>query len=170
MDQALARGWLRQLESGGFSLFTGGRLTPSAYRRWLSDRAVSYVAVADAKLDYIARDEVALIDRGLPYLRPIWRSAHWTLYRVRGATPLIAPRAATLERVGPADFALAVRRPGAYLVRIHYTPYWTVTRGDACVRRAGEWTRIEARRAGPVAVSARFGIGGLLRHDSSCSG
>jgi hypothetical protein len=166
----LARGWLRQLESGDFDRFTGGHLTAAAYRRWLDARAVSYVAVADADLDYIARDEVALIDRGLPYLRRIWRSAHWTLYRVRRPTPLVAPAGATLDRVGPADFGLLVRRPGPYLVRIHYTPYWSLSAGSGCVARAGRWTRVTARRPGAVDVVARLGLGGLLRHDRSCSG
>ena len=50
----LARGWLRQLESDDFDLFTGGNLTAAAYRSWLDDRGVSYVAVPDAKLDYLA--------------------------------------------------------------------------------------------------------------------
>jgi hypothetical protein len=166
----LARGWLRQLESDDFERFTGGRLTAASYRHWLDDRGVSYVAVADASLDYIARDEVALIDRGLPYLDPIWRGAHWTLYRVRRPTPLVAPAAAALDRIGPADFALSARRPGSYLVRIHYTPYWSIRSGDACVHRAGSWTRVEARRPGRIEVTARFGLGGLGRRSSSCSG
>lgn len=164
----LARGWLRQLEAGDIDRFTNDHLTGAAYRRWLDRRAISYIAVADAKLDYIAEDEVALIDRGLPYLRPIWRDAHWTLYRVSRPSPLVSPRAARLVRVGPSDFDLVAARRGTYLVRIRYTPYWTVVAGNACVRRAGPWTAVAARRAGRVEVSARFSIDGLLRRDSSC--
>lgn len=164
----LARGWLRQIEAPDIHLFTGGRLTPRSYRRWLGDRAVSYVAVPDAKLDYIGEDEAALIGRGLPYLRELWRSADWTLYRVLRPTPLLAPAGARLEHVGAADFSLAVRRPGSYRVRIHYTPYWEVSSGSACVTRDGAWTRVEAKRPGPVSVVARFSLDGLLRHSSSC--
>jgi hypothetical protein len=165
----IARGWLRQLESDDISRFTGARLTPAAYRRWLDDRAISYVAVADAELDYIAADEVALIDRGLPYLKPIWSSEHWRLYRVRRPAPLVAPAGARLTRLGPADFALRVRRPGSYLVRVHYTPYWSVREGAGCVARgAGDWTGVEAKRAGPFAVSARLSLAGLVRDDRSC--
>ena len=51
----LARGWLRQLESDDFDLFTDGNLTAAAYRSWLDDRGVSYVAVPDAEPDYLAR-------------------------------------------------------------------------------------------------------------------
>ena len=78
----LARGWLRQLESDDFDLFTDGNLTAAAYRAWLHERGVSYVAVADAEPDYLSEDEEALIGAGLPYLRAIWSDPHWRLYRV----------------------------------------------------------------------------------------
>jgi hypothetical protein len=81
----IARGWLRQLESDDFELFTDANLTPAAYRRWLTEHEVGYVAVPDADLDYLAEDEVALIDSGLAYLEPVWRDEHWRLYRVRGS-------------------------------------------------------------------------------------
>ena len=58
---SLARGWLRQLESDDFDLFTDGNLSPSAYRAWLYSRGVGYVAVSDAEPDYLSRDEEALI-------------------------------------------------------------------------------------------------------------
>ena len=47
-EHPIARGWLRQLESDDFDLFTDGSLTAEAYREWLDDHAVGYVAVADA--------------------------------------------------------------------------------------------------------------------------
>ena len=63
-EHPIARGWLRQLESDDFDLFTDGNLTADAYRDWLDEHAVSYVAVPDARRDYLAEDEVALIDSG----------------------------------------------------------------------------------------------------------
>ncbi len=175
----LARGWLRQSESGDFDLFTGGNLTASAYRAWLQGRGVSYVALADADADYLAEDEDELIRNGLPYLRPVWSNDHWRLYRLKGAVGLVSrageparpPGSGNrLTRVGAADFAFSARDAGPYLVRIHYTPYWTVTSGDACVERDGDWTRLEARHPGAIDVAARFSLGGLLRRDSECSG
>src|SRR4051794_33702092 len=65
----LARGWLRQSESGDFDLFTGDNLTSAAYLAWLQERGVSYVALADADSDYLAEDEDDLIRGGLSYLR-----------------------------------------------------------------------------------------------------
>ena len=160
----LARGWLRQIEAPDIDLFTGGHLTPASYRGWLDERAVSYVAVANAKLDYIGQDEAALVKRGLPYLRPLWRTPDWTLYRVRRPTPLLSPvGGARLERVGVDDFSLHARTPGDYMVRIHYTPYWQVTSGSACVGRDGDWTRVEVDRPGSITVSVRLSLDGLLR-------
>ncbi len=175
----LARGWLRQLESDDFTLFTGDHLTPRAYRVWLDERGVSYVALPDADLDYLAKDESALIRNGLPYLREVWASQHWRLYRVRGSSGLVARagefpgpagRRDRLTAVGPAAFTLSARDSGPFLVRVHWTPYWTVTRGDACVSSDGDWTAVNVRRPGIVEVSARFSLDGLLRRDRECSG
>ena len=165
----LARGWLRQLESGDFDLFRDGNLTPAAYRRWLDGRAVSYVAVPDADLDYLADDEAALIAGGVPYLREIWSSDAWTLYAVRRPAPLVAPRGARLTEVGVDSFTLDTARPGTYLVRIHFTRFWRVEEGDACVARDGDWTRVEVQRAGEVRVAAPFSLRGLVGAEPECS-
>ena len=79
----LARGWERQLDTKDNALFYDGRLTPAPYDAWLHRLAVRYVAVADAELDYSAKQEVALIDRGLPFLRLVYRTR--PLARVRRA-------------------------------------------------------------------------------------
>jgi hypothetical protein len=167
----LARGWLRQLESDDLDLFTEGNLTAPKYRSWLDDRGVSYVAVADAKLDYLSTDEVALIRDGPPYLRAVWSDEHWRLYRVEGATGLVShasPRA-HLSALGPASFTLSARDSGAFLVRVRYSRYWTVTSGEACVERHGDWTEVEVLRPGPVSVAARFSLDGLVGRDRQCS-
>jgi hypothetical protein len=176
---SIARGWLRQLESADFDLFTGGHLTPAAYRTWLYDNGVSYVALPDADPDYLAEDEDALIRSSPSYLHPVWSNPHWRLYAVRGAPGLVSPAGeapvlpaprARLLSVGPASFTLSARRPGPFLVRIHYTRYWTVTGGEACVERDGDWTRVDAPRGGVVSVTARFSLGALLGRHRECSG
>jgi hypothetical protein len=80
----LARGWERQLDTRYASLFYRPTLTPSAYRTWLAENRVRYVALPDAPLDNAGRLEGALIARGVPYLRELWRSHHWRLYRFMG--------------------------------------------------------------------------------------
>ena len=59
--------------------------------------------------------------------------------------------------------------PGAFLVRVRYSRYWTVTAGEACVERHGDWTEVEVPRPGTVSVAARFSLDGLLGRDRQCS-
>ncbi|HSF01521.1 MAG TPA: hypothetical protein VLA62_00830 [Solirubrobacterales bacterium] len=172
----LARGWLRQLESDDRDLFTDGNLTAAEYRRWLDREGVSYVAVADAQLDYLAADEEDLIRRGLPYLRAVWSDEHWRLYRVEGDAGLVdreGPRRTVqdgrITALGPAGFTIVARDSGALLVRVRYSRYWTVTAGEACVERHGDWTEVQVIRPGTVSVAARFSLDGLLGRDRQCS-
>lgn len=81
---SLARGWERQLDTRYASLFYRPTLAAPAYRRWLSANRVEYVALPDAPLDRAGRLEGELVRRGVPYLRPIWYSDHWRLYRFMG--------------------------------------------------------------------------------------
>jgi hypothetical protein len=148
----LARGWERQLDTRYDALFYRSGLTPAAYRSWLAQNAVSYVALPDVRLDSAGKQEGRLIARGLPYLVEVWHSAHWRLFAVREATPL-AQSPAILTGVGPDSFTLRAPRPGAFTVRVHFTPYWTIERGPASVHRAqGGWTEVYTRRAGVIRV------------------
>jgi hypothetical protein len=77
---ALARGWERQLDTRYAHLFYEPHLTAAAYRAWLTENRVAYVALPDVRLDEAGRAEGALIARGLPYLHELWRSPHWRLF------------------------------------------------------------------------------------------
>jgi hypothetical protein len=81
---ALARGWERQLDTRYAALFYRPGLNASAYEVWLRENRVAYVALPDVRLDEAGQAEGALIARGLPYLREVWRSAHWRLFQVAG--------------------------------------------------------------------------------------
>ncbi len=92
----LARGWYRQADVAENSLFyTPGGLDADTYRAWLGAMAVRWVAVPNAPLDFASVDEAALIRGGLPYLKPIWHDAQWTLYDVEGSSPLAEGATAT---------------------------------------------------------------------------
>ena len=65
-ERPLARGWLRQLESDDFDLFTEGRLTPQAYASGSTSTPSASSPSPRRRRDYLAEDEVALIDSGLP--------------------------------------------------------------------------------------------------------
>lgn len=153
----LARGWERQLDTRYNALFYRGRLTAARYDAWLRQLAVRYIAVPDAKLDYSAKAEVALINRGLPYLRLADRTRHWRIYAVLDATPM-AGGVARLRALGPNWLQLEARAPGESLVRVRWSPYWAITEGSGCVADAGGFTRLQLRRAGPVRVAIRFSL------------
>jgi hypothetical protein len=80
----LARGWERQLDTRYAAIFYGKTLSPWAYRAWLAENRVQYVALANAPLDKAGSLEGKLVAQGLPYLRELWHAQHWRLYRVMG--------------------------------------------------------------------------------------
>jgi hypothetical protein len=153
-DFQIARGWLRQLESDDFDLFSDGNLDAASYRDWLDRHDADYVAVPNAPLDYLAEDEVALIDSGLDYLDPIWSNADWTLYRVADAHPL------GVSAAGADWFEVDAPRAGTYPVALNFTSTWTVTNGDACVEPASDGTTtVKADAPGKIRVESKLGFG-----------
>lgn len=157
----LARGWLRQLDTTREEIFYERPLTHRAYRAWLRDGAVSYVALPDADLDYSAKAERRLILQRPPYLVPRWHSEHWRVYEVRDPAPLVKPLdggRARATAVGQQAFSLEVSRPGEFLVRVNHTPYWAVAGDAGCVTRRGEWTAVRAFRSGTIRVKADFSL------------
>lgn len=80
----IARGWERQLDTRYGAVFYRKTLSAAAYRAWLAENRVVYVALADVRLDPAGRLEGALVAHGLPYLRELWRSRHWRLYQFMG--------------------------------------------------------------------------------------
>jgi hypothetical protein len=162
----LARGWERQLDIEDNALFYDGTLNPATYHAWLRRLAVRYVAVSDASLDYSARAEKRLLDRGLPYLTPVLRTKHWRVYAVKDATPL-AQGAARATAIGPNWLTLKATRSGSAFVRVRFTPYWSVSHG--CVAPAGDFTQVMLRRPGPVRLSIQFSPARVGKRSPRCS-
>jgi hypothetical protein len=160
----LARGWLRQLDTTRDDVFYDGEeaLTDRAYRAWLHANAIRYVALPDAPLDYSSLGERRLILRNPSYLEPRWSDAHWRVYEVRDPAPLVQPLgsgAASVRHIGHSSFALDVTHPGEFLIRVAFTPYWSIERGNGCLLRHGEWTVARASQPGVFRVSADFSLG-----------
>ncbi len=158
----LARGWLRQLDTTRDNVFyRDGRLGDRAYRAWLHDNAIRYVALPDAPLDYSSVAERRLILNTPPYLLPRWSNAHWRVYEVRNPAPLVQPLgdgAARIRSINHSGFALDIDRPGRFLVRVAFTPYWSIARGQGCLVRHGDWTLARASRPGVFRVAADFSL------------
>jgi hypothetical protein len=164
----LARGWERQLDREVNALFyDDAPLTPARYRAWLDRMAIRRVAVPDVPLDYSAREEAALIARGLPFLREVWRGAHWGLYAVRAPAPLADPPARVLA-AGTDSLTLTAPRPGSIRLRVRWSPYWEVVSGDACVMPGGDWTRLQFRAPGTVRLAMRFSPLRIGAHAARC--
>jgi hypothetical protein len=165
----LARGWERQLDTRYAALFYAPTLTAAAYRGWLYENAISYVALPDVRLDFAGAAEGRLIAHGLPYLREVWRSPHWRLFAVSGARALAQPPA-LLTEVGADSFTLAAPRPGSYGVRVRFTPYWAIEQGRGCVRDGpGGWTTVEARTAGTIRVGIDFSLTRIFSKGPRCA-
>jgi hypothetical protein len=154
----LARGWERQVDTDYDSLFYEPVLTAAAYRAWLQENAVSYVAMSDAPLDFSSVQEGRLITAGLPFLRPVFGSAHWQVFEVLAPQPL-ATGPGSLTSLNGDGFTLDATRAGAFLVRVHYTPYWAVSSGSATVAAGVHgWTEVYAEKPGAIAVDAEFSL------------
>jgi hypothetical protein len=159
---SLARGWEKQLDTRFDHVLLTPGLTAATYERWLHEQAVSYVALPDTPLDPSSVREGRLIRGGLPYLRQVFESRHWRIYAVLGSTPL-ASGPGTLSALGNDSFVLRATSAGRFLVRVHFTRYWTVTSGSGCVTRAaGDWTAVNVHARGTVAVAARFSLARAL--------
>jgi hypothetical protein len=166
----LARGWERQLDSFRNGLFYNQpTVTSQSYREWLGREAISYVAMADAPLDYSAGSEARVVKSSPSYLREVWHSKHWRLWAVRDPQPLVQ-RPASLLSVSTDSLSMYAPRPGLYTVRVHFTPYWALAGGDGCVAPTGkeEWTQIQARKAGDLHMVISFSLGRILSRSARC--
>ena len=159
----LARGWERQLDIKYNHLFYDGsadaRRPTSA---WLHELAVRFVAVSDARLDFSADRETALIDRGLPYLH--LGAAHAdTGACTRSATrPRSSKGRRTLLALGPNSLTLDAQRAGTVLLRVTvHALLGDRSRARGASRPAGDFTKLTLRAPGNGAARDRL----LVRPD-----
>lgn len=167
---AIARGWERQLDIARNGVFYehDNRLDAARYGAWLAQNAISYVAFPDVPLDYSARGETNVIGAAPNYLHEVWRSAHWRLFAVRDAAPL-AQAPSELTQLGSDSFTLRTPAAGTYLVRLRFTPYWSIASGRGCVQRApGGWTELRAASAESARVSIGFSLARVFGDGPRC--
>ncbi|GAA1433363.1 hypothetical protein GCM10009601_55770 [Streptomyces thermospinosisporus] len=84
----------------------------------------------------------------------MWRDAHWQVFRVRDAVPLVSAPG-TVVRTDGAGLVLRVSRPGEVTVRIAYSP-WLRSDGG-CLSRAGQFTRLAVSAPGEYRISSEYG-------------
>jgi hypothetical protein len=155
----IARGWERQLDRKLNELFyedENGPLTPDAYRHWLDDLAVGYIALPHTELDYAGEAEARLIKHGLPYLHEVFRNADWTVYEVADPEPM-AIGAGDLVKLKPEGFIVEADAAGSILVRVRWTPYWQIAEGTGCVEESPNgFTRVTMPEAGRLKIGVDF--------------
>jgi hypothetical protein len=154
----LARGWLRQTDVRlNDAVFYKRKPTPQTYRTFLTDNAVQYVAVPDAELTQYGRDEWALIQTNLPYLSPIWRNAHWTIYQVENFSPLIDPPGRVLSQ-HPDAIVLSAPADSSLTVRIRWYPWLGMESSDkrACISQDGLYTKLNTTSGGNFTFNSKF--------------
>jgi hypothetical protein len=152
----LARGWERQLDQKANPIFYDDEpLTASSYHDWLRENAVRWVALPNAPLDYSARSEARVLERGAKFLKLAYESPRWRIWEVTGTDPP-ASNGAKLLAAGPNWFMLDASK--TTVVRYRYTKYWSTS--DACLARADDgWTEVEPHNdGGVILVQAKFGL------------
>lgn len=147
----LARGWQRDLDIAYNPLFYKDALAPGDYRDWLVNNAVQFVALANVAPDPSARQEVAVLQAGVPGLRPVFQSAHWRVWAVDGARPLVEGPG-TLVQLRAGSFDVMVNQPGTIVARIHDSPHWTVDGPATVSGSASGWTELRATAPGLLHV------------------
>jgi hypothetical protein len=150
----LARGWERQLDEADNPIFyASGPITARAYRAWLVDNGVRFVALPSAPLDMAGRAEGALVMSGrVPGLRLVWRSAGWRLYSVEGSSGIVSGPA-RLVSAADGRVVLDALGPGHVTVRIRWSPGWHVSGGAGCLTRENDWISLQIPRPGQVSLA-----------------
>lgn len=152
----MARGWNRQLDMERARLFYDGSFSATTYRAWLDRWAVGYVVLPLGRPDGYAKAEARLIREERPeWLEPVWQDAHWRVYRVRDAVPLVSGPASVVS-TSSADIVVRVPRAGTTTVRVAHSP-WLRVDGGGCLAAQGEFTRLTVSAPGDYRLSSEYG-------------
>jgi hypothetical protein len=152
----ITRGWFRQEDFPRNEVLYRDELGARTYIRWLRQMAVRYVLLPDAPLDYSAAEEAELLRSGRSGLRPVFHSAHTTIYAVPAPRKLVTgPGRADVLTFDQSRLTFRVAAAGRYRIAMSWSPYWNVSRGCLERDRAG-MTMLDA--PGPGAVTMRFTV------------
>jgi hypothetical protein len=153
---ALARGWYRQIDLAENPELYERRLDAARYRAFLRQMGVRYVLLPHARLGPMGADrEAALLRSGA--LPAVFRHPDWTIYELPQPTPILD--GGELAELGHERIAGRVNAAGPHRLRVRWTPYWEVRRGEVCLLRAADgMTTLVARRPGPFELA--IGTGG----------
>jgi hypothetical protein len=163
----IARGWETQLDRQLNPEFYDG-LTTDTYHLWLLRNSVSLVALPSSGVQPQSQEERAVIEAHPSYLRQVWSTLQWRVYRVIDSTPL-ADNGAAVTAVGAESLTVVAPRTGVTTVRFRYTKWYRVTAGDACVTRSKNgWLQLRVRSPGTVIAKVSFTLDTATGDGDSC--
>ena len=117
----LARGWETQADNALNGAISQRTLDAVTYKLWLDNNAVGYVALPSASVNsYVEYDLVAL--HAPSYLKLIWHTEDWKLYRVVDPTPIVAAPA-TIRTVTQSQLTVDVPCRCALNVRVRWSKF-----------------------------------------------
>jgi hypothetical protein len=151
----LARGWERQVDVSRNSVLYDGILTPARYRAWLNAHAVQYVALGRGAHDFGAQHELSLLAHPPAYLVPVHVDAQWTVWRVAGAPPIVAPPG-RLVSITAATLTLSRPSAGDVTVTVQPSRWWRVSGGACIARSADGHVTVQLPRAETVTLSSSY--------------
>jgi hypothetical protein len=161
----LARGWYRQLDITSNSVLYQPHLDDAEYTSWLRRTGVKYVLLPRTQLDPDgAPAEARLLRRGIAGLRPVFRSANWTIYEFARRRPLLTgPARARLTAMGHQLISGVVSTAGVYTLRVNFNPYWAENPRVSCVRSSPRgMTLITFRQPGAFTLRISDGLDSLV--------
>jgi hypothetical protein len=161
---AIARGWYQQLDNGDNPSLNGGHLTGPVYRTWLRSRGVRYVIAPRDAAASGSVPEMRLLRGGRSGLVRVLHSPTGDIYELPHATPLLTgPGHTSIVSQTHQTLTGSVSRSGAYLLRVHYTPFWQLRSGALCIRPSTDgMTQLEVQRPGRFSLRAMEGIDALI--------
>jgi hypothetical protein len=132
--------------------YSSGSISPAAYHRWLVNNGVRWVALPAAQLDFAGTAEARAVTGGHADLTVTWRDRDWRVYRVEGATGLVAGDG-TLRGVGNSSMTVATGGPGLVTIRERANADWHLTGGAGCLTtEPGHWIGLRTPRAETVTL------------------
>lgn len=126
----ITRGWYRQADALHNGELYDEQLDAEAYVLWLRRMGVQYVFVPHAPLVTTSRREAELLG-GSGEFELTYRGAEWSIYRLLDCEPLVVPFGRADAQVYSMDHTsirFGVTRPGPYLVKVTWSPYWRLAR------------------------------------------
>lgn len=151
---SLARGYETQSDNSLNGVLKSPSLNATSYKTWLDDNAVGYVVIDRTTLAHGPEDSLVRPGK-LPYLTEIWSDAHWRLFRVGAARPIMAPPTRVLD-AEQASLLVSSPRAGTFGLRIRWSRFLSAQSVDGAPARLAPdghgWTTFTCDRAGNYVI------------------